>query len=298
MSFGVQWSRSRSQWASSSEIQGFPPRLRLVPIGTCRRLGAAFAVGVCLFVRRDQASACAAFNRHIADGHAAFHGQLANRFATIFNHIAGSASRASFTDDMHRDVFGGHTGVQFACDFDFEVFGLLLDQRLRRQNVFNLGRADAVGQRAECAVCRGVAVTTNDSHAWQGPTLFGANDVHDALAHVGHGIVVDTEFFGVRVESVNLNSAESAVMVSALARSSVVGTLWSGTAMVLSGARTVRPVMRRPSNACGDVTSWTKVAVDIQQASAVIGLVGDVGIPDFVIKRFGGHRSSPILLVM
>jgi hypothetical protein len=34
-----------------------------------------------------------------------------------------------------------------------------------------------------------------------------------------------------------------------------VGTLWSIVATVRSGRRTVRPFMRRPSNACGDVTS-------------------------------------------
>ena len=43
----------------------------------------------------------------------------------------------------------------------------------------------------------------------------------------------------------------------ALARS-VVGTLWSATASVASGRRTLRPAARRPSKACGLVTSWTR----------------------------------------
>src|SRR4051812_16385451 len=37
-----------------------------------------------------------------------------------------------------------------------------------------------------------------------------------------------------------------------------VGTLWSAVASVRSGRRTVRPLSRRPSNACGLVTSWTR----------------------------------------
>ncbi len=37
-----------------------------------------------------------------------------------------------------------------------------------------------------------------------------------------------------------------------------VGTLWSTTAMVASGRRTARPAARRPSNAWGLVTSWTR----------------------------------------
>src|SRR3954469_12968438 len=37
-----------------------------------------------------------------------------------------------------------------------------------------------------------------------------------------------------------------------------VGTLWSAVASVRSGRRTVRPLSRSPSNACGLVTSWTR----------------------------------------
>ena len=39
---------------------------------------------------------------------------------------------------------------------------------------------------------------------------------------------------------------------------SAVGTLWSSVATVRSGRRTVRPARRRPSKACGEVTSWTR----------------------------------------
>ena len=38
----------------------------------------------------------------------------------------------------------------------------------------------------------------------------------------------------------------------------VVGLLWSIVETVRSGRRTVRPASRRLSNACGDVTSWTR----------------------------------------
>ena len=37
-----------------------------------------------------------------------------------------------------------------------------------------------------------------------------------------------------------------------------VGTLWSSVATVRSGRRTVRPFMRSPSKACGEVTSWMR----------------------------------------
>ena len=38
----------------------------------------------------------------------------------------------------------------------------------------------------------------------------------------------------------------------------IVGTLWSTVASVRSGRRTERPDKRRPSKACGEVTSWTR----------------------------------------
>ena len=38
----------------------------------------------------------------------------------------------------------------------------------------------------------------------------------------------------------------------------VVGTLWSSVASVRSGRRTLRPASRRPSKACGLVTSWSR----------------------------------------
>ena len=37
-----------------------------------------------------------------------------------------------------------------------------------------------------------------------------------------------------------------------------VGTLWSIVATVSSGRRTGRPASRSPSNACAEVTSWTR----------------------------------------
>ena len=38
----------------------------------------------------------------------------------------------------------------------------------------------------------------------------------------------------------------------------VLGVLWAAVASVRSGRRTSRPARRRPSKACGLVTSWTR----------------------------------------
>ena len=60
----------------------------------------------------------------------------------------------------------------------------------------------------------------------------------------------------------------------------VVGTLWSTVAMVRSGRRTLRPASRSPSNACGEVTSCTKLQVDVEQRGLALGLDHHVLLPD------------------
>ena len=188
-------------------IEGFPPCLCGFPFGAFWCVWATFTVVVCCLVRGNQACACTALNRHVTDGHATFHGQILDRGAAIFDDVACTAACTGFTDDRHGDVFRGHARFQVARDFDLHVFGFFLDQRLRGQNVFHLGCADAVSERAECAMCRGVAVAAHNCHARQCPTLFRANDVHDALTDVGHGVVVDAEVLGVFVQRVDLDAA-------------------------------------------------------------------------------------------
>src|SRR5581483_3501532 len=72
---------------------------------------------------------------------------------------------------------------------------------------------------------------------------------------------------------------------------SVVGMLWSTTASVFCGARTLRPEalegLRR-----GHLMH--EMAVDIEQAGAVLGFVDQMVVPDLVVQRgrFGHELSS------
>ena len=68
----------------------------------------------CGVVHGHQAAARAGFNRHVAQGHAAFHGEAADGFATEFDGVARSARRADLADDIQRDVFGGYARFQTA----------------------------------------------------------------------------------------------------------------------------------------------------------------------------------------
>ncbi|MGY3463521.1 hypothetical protein ACVW0I_000392 [Bradyrhizobium sp. LM6.11] len=96
---------------------------------------------------------------------------------------------------------------QFAVDGDAHVLRLLLDQRLRRQHVLDLARADAVRERAERAMRRGVAVTADDGGTGQRKALLGADDVDDALAPVELVVIFDAEFPGVVSQRLDLLDA-------------------------------------------------------------------------------------------
>ena len=118
--------------------------------------------------------------------------------------MAGAAGGADLADDRQDDVLGGHAGRQGAVDGDAHVLRLLLDQRLGGEDVLDLRGADAVGQRPEGAVGRGVAVAADDGRARQGEALLGADDVDDALALVELGEVFDAEVAGVLGERLDL----------------------------------------------------------------------------------------------
>ena len=85
-------------------------------------------------------------------------------------------------------------------DRDTHAFGLLLPQTLGRQNVANLGCADAEGEGAERAVGRGVGIAAYHGQARLGDALFRADDVDDALARVAEAELGDAVGRGVGVQ--------------------------------------------------------------------------------------------------
>ncbi len=56
-----------------------------------------------------------------------------------------------------------------------------MQKALRRQHMLDLTGADAKRQRTESAVGRGVAISANYRHAGLSQTLFGADNVDNAL---------------------------------------------------------------------------------------------------------------------
>jgi hypothetical protein len=246
-------------------------------------MGAALHVVERHLVRRDEACAGAALDRHVADGHPAFHREVADHLAAILDHMAGPAGGAGLGDDRQHHVLGGDAGGEAAGDLDLHVLGFLLDQRLRGQHMLDLGGANAVGQRPEGAMRRRVAVAADDGHAGQGPALLGADDVDDALPDVVDGVVMHPELARVAVQRVDLDAAFLVVDAGLAVPGGghvVVGHGDGPLGRADGAAGHAQPLERLRAGHLVD-----EVAVDVEKAGAVILAIDHMGVPDLVVKR-------------
>ena len=146
--------------------------------------GAPFEVGEGDIVGGDEAGAGARLDAHVADGHAALHGEGADDLAAVLDDVAGAAAHADGVDDGEDDVLGGDAGGEFPVDLNGHGALGGLGEGLGGEHVLDLGGADADGERAEGAVGGGVAIAADDGHAGLAEALLGADHVNDALAGI------------------------------------------------------------------------------------------------------------------
>ena len=191
-------------------VEGFPVIESGFEFGAFGSKGSVFGGDVVEggLVGGDEAAACAAFDGHITDGEASFHGELFDGTSTKFEGTAGSACGTNSADEFKDEVFGGDAEGEVTCEFDAVLHGFLLAECLGGEDVFNFGGADAEGDGTEAAVGGGVGVAADDGGAGQCDALFGADDVYDALFFGVHAIEADAVFGAVAFEGVDLCSGD------------------------------------------------------------------------------------------
>ena len=138
------------------------------------------------------------------------------------------------------------------------------------------------GERAKGAMRRGVAVAADDRHARQGEALFRPDDVHDALALVVLGVVLDAELGGVLGKLLHLDAAFlvlDAEMAVGRGRNIVVD---DGKRLFRRAELAVRHAQAFESLRRGDFMD--EMAVDIEKTGAVGLFVDQVIVPDLVVK--------------
>ena len=171
----------------------------------------------------------------------------------------------------------------------------VLDQGLGRHHVLDLAGADAEGERSEGAVGRRVTVAAHHGHAGQDETLFGSDDVDNALADIVHAVKLDAELGAILFQGFDLDARLLVIdaEVTVVCRDVVIGNgenrlgpaqFASVIAQTFEGLRARHLVHQ--------------VTVDIDDGRAVAVQGDNMGIPDLVEQgtRLGhGLRSTPSL---
>ena len=280
-------------------VQGAPVGHGLLPFGAARELAggrvgaggqqAALEVVDGFFVHGHQPGARARFNGHVAHGHAPFHAQGADGAARKFDGVARAACGADLADDGQHDVFGGDAGGGLAFHADEHVFGLFGQQRLRGHDVLDFAGADAVRQRAECAVGAGVAVAANHGHARQRGAVFGADDVHDALALAQEGKVGRRAAGAhVGVQRHDLLAADGVFNAGQALFPAGGGRVVVGSGDDGADAPHLAPRLAQALEGLRAGDFVYQVAIDVEDGGAVFFGGDDVLVPELVIQGAGG----------
>jgi hypothetical protein len=162
--------------------------------------------------------------------------------------------------------------------------------------MLDLAGADPEGERAERTMRRGVAVAADQRRAGQREAELGPDDMHDPLLHRGRVDIVDPELGRVATQRVELLRAFGIGDRQRHAR----GVDACGRRQIVVGhrQRKIGPPHPPSGDAQAFESLWAghlvnKVAIDIDQAGAIVAPFDDVRCPDLFVEglRTGGHAA-------
>ncbi len=152
--------------------------------------------------------------------------------------------------------------------------------------MLDLGRADAVGERAEGAMRRSMAVAAHDRGAGQREALLGPDDVDDALTLVELVEILDAEILGVLRERGDLLGAfRIRIGLAAIGGRNVVvdhGQCLVGRMHLAAGGAQAFEGLRG-----GDLVH--QMTIDVDETRPIRLLVNQMIFPDFVVERSWFH---------
>ena len=274
-------------------MQRFPVGDRLVPLFAFRRKRTTADIVDRRIVDRHHTGTCACLDRHVAQCHAAFHRQGANRGPGEFDGIARSARCTDFSDHGQYDILGRHPVLQRAVHFHQHGFRFFRKQSLRRQHMFHFRRTDTVCQTTERAMRRSMRIATNDRHAGQRRTLFRADDMHDPLPFVRHIEVGQAVRFRIHIQRFHLKTRNGVGdrPLAVLRRYVMVGHQQvGGNSPWLASRHSQTFESLRAGHFVQEMT------VDIQNRRAVLFRIHHMGFPKFVIESLCHDAKSHFLL--
>mmetsp|Transcript_12221 Transcript_12221/g.26961 ORF Transcript_12221/g.26961 Transcript_12221/m.26961 type:complete len:434 (-) Transcript_12221:112-1413(-) len=276
----------------------FPIRHGLLPFVGIRCHGSALQIVKRHFVGGNNSRPSPRFNGHVGNGHASFHGQTLNGRTTKFNRIARTTTGTNHTDNVQHHILTRHAWSQFTIDSYQHVFGLGLGQGLRRQNVFHFARSNAKGQGPKGSVRGRVRITAHRDAAGQGKTLFGTDNVNNALSFVGKGEVGNVKILHVLFQLQDLGAGGG--FLNKGFHVNELGTVRCGDIVIDRDEGAVRST----NDAVGHAKTFKglgrrdfvdQVSIDVQQTTQTV-VVDQVIVPDFVVQSAAGVEQRQWLL--
>ncbi len=203
--------------------------------------------------------------------------------------MTGRSRCPDLGDDRENDVLRRNTGLQRSAQRDPQRLRLALPECLGGEDMGDLGRSDAEGQRAERPMRRGVAVPTNDQHSRLTQALLGSDHMHDSLPGIVKTEVLDARGGAVLPEGLSHRSllgVRDARQITAVGRNVVIRRR-KGPLRNPRLQSTLPEHLERRGRAV-----LQEVSVDIQQRLAVLPHQDRVFPPDLFEERQGDrvHR--------
>ncbi len=159
----------------------FPFPNSRVPILALGAVGATLEILESLLVGIHVSDPGTAFDGHIANGHPLFQGKAFDCRAGIFVGKAGASIHPEGSDDVEDDVFGIDARAKFAANLDLPDLEGGKGHGLRGQHIADLTGANPESHGTEGPVGGGVGVSAGDGCARLGDSLFGTDDMDNAL---------------------------------------------------------------------------------------------------------------------
>ncbi len=201
--------------------------------------------------------------------------------------MAGAASSTCAANDFEHNVFGRHAGANIALHAHFHCLGLLQKQRLRGEHMLYLAGANAKGQRAKPAVTSRVAIPADDRGAGQRKALLWPHDMDNALFLIRRANIANAKSRGVAFQRLQLRSTFgirngdwAALRIQARRCWQImIGHCQCQIRATHFAARNTQPLKCLWA---GDFMH--QMAINKDQAGAIVTTINDVGIPDFFIQ--------------
>ena len=252
----------------------------LVPFGTLGGVFTTLEIGERRLVGGDDAGARTHLDGQVGQRQTTLHRHGADGAAGIFHSITRGAGGRHPGHDVEGHVLGGGAFGQLALDVDAHRLGLLLQDALRSQHLSHLAGADTHGDGAHGTVRRGVRVAAHDGHAGQREGLLGTHHVDDAVVAGAHGEVADAELLTVLPERLHLLAAYGVVDALLL----VAGGVVVGHGHDALGAEGLDTLVAQGVEGLRRGHLVSVEAVDVELSGAVLHVLHDVGVPDFIEK--------------